>query len=150
VLKLRSYDPTNPATLRYAFPTNTALAKWRPHQTEVRDPADLLALVRGAEDADPVPVSTINNIVTFRYTPGITDGRDEVVVFLGPLQAGGFSEDSYAWSSAEILLGTTLRFERTPDVADDRRLKYGTVRISRSGALTNLSLSLRAPLGYVA
>jgi len=79
--------------------------------------------------------------VTFAYQATGSPGRDDIVVFRDWDYPGYFDEDGAdIWTSAEISLGTTVRFERTPDIADDRRLTYGTVRLTRSGP-TNTDLT---------
>jgi len=46
---------------------------------------------------------------------------------------GPFDADTDCWASSEALLGTTVRLERAPDVADDRRQWSGSLKIARSG-----------------
>jgi hypothetical protein len=120
-------------------------------ETQVLDPTAVELHIRGANDGasatDCVDPATM--IKTFRYQPLAENGLDELVGYLPAEQGGWLDENACVWSSAEIRLGTTVRFERTPDVADDRRLTFGTIRISRSGLLTNLDIKLEGPApGY--
>lgn len=87
-----------------------------------------------------------NNAATFRYYQNGNAGRDEIVVCNYPLgSTNDFNRDGGAWASAEILLGTTVRFERTPDVANDRRVTCGTARLTRSGPTDSaLTVTLQA------
>jgi len=70
--------------------------------------------------------------------PGLDVGRFE------PDYGFPFDPDQGAWGTTEKLEGTTVWFERAPDVADDRQLKGGTLRISRSGGTAGyLDVTLR-------
>ncbi|MCP5523523.1 MAG: hypothetical protein H7A46_18450 [Verrucomicrobiales bacterium] len=81
-----------------------------------------------------------NNVATLTYPAdvaqgGLVPGRDRIVVYVD--QGDGFTPDATAWAGTEIQLGTTVRFGRAPDVADDRRLNSGTLRLL-SSASTNV------------
>ena len=88
-------------------------------------------------DTSPVPAEPLGNWAKFTFSPTAGPGRYRLVVF-NASNGAPFDPDESVWSWTEHLHGTTVRFERTPDVADDRRLNPGTLRISRSGPTTSV------------
>lgn len=95
--------------------------------------------VRGGPNAGQSAIGTwtgapTNRVAVFTYTSVAGAGSDEVVVYRGE---GAFNPDTATWASVEVLWGTTVRFERTADVADDRRRYPGLLRLSRSGPTTS-------------
>ncbi|MCZ7636583.1 MAG: hypothetical protein M5U12_11505 [Verrucomicrobia bacterium] len=117
-------------------------------------PYSLRLRVRSASgavtDLAPVSFSWTEPQCVFEYQPAPGPGRDELTLFdapvanpSNPVPPGWDLETAdTAWTIGEVLRGTTVRFERTADVADDRRLYPGLLRISRSTATGLLSLTL--------
>ncbi len=124
-------------------------------QTVIEPPAnavDSLQLVLiGADGSITTPSYAINdaaNIRSFLFTlSGAVNQYYRAVVFRKPASSNGFQEGAVAWSSAEIHKGTTIRFDQAQDVADDRQLKPGYIRLRRGGTGTaSFQFTLRALL----
>jgi hypothetical protein len=90
------------------------------------------------------PETVVGEEAVFRYEPPAADGWEGLTLFLAPVGPDeplppGWMLDTAdtAWTVGEVLRGTTVRFERTADLADDRRRYPGLLRISRSGAVAS-------------
>ncbi len=108
---------------------------------------DALRLVLLGPDGQPAPQQpsytysdSLNGTVrTFSFSPQYSSVYYRAVVFRKSNPGGGaFSEYNDNWSWVEVKHGTTIRFETVHDVADDRRMKGGLLRVTRSGDAPNL------------
>ncbi|MBM3884185.1 MAG: hypothetical protein FJ387_31515, partial [Verrucomicrobia bacterium] len=90
------------------------------------------------------PVQTTTYTALFRYPVQGAGGHVEFIVYQN--YGGPFDPDQGAWSASEKLEGTTVRVERGPDVADDRRQWPGSLTIARSGPTASpLEVLLKPP-----
>jgi len=105
-------------------------------ETNPEDLQDLLLSVRTGPNTNVMNwIGTVTNgVVTFTYNTNGLSGRDEIVVDWGD-----------ARTVVEVFHGQTVRFERIADVADDRRLNPGLLRLRRSDPSGALTVTL-APL----
>ncbi|MBE7502504.1 MAG: hypothetical protein HS113_19900 [Verrucomicrobiales bacterium] len=86
------------------------------------------------------PETVAGEEAIFTYMPLEPDGWEGLTLLLAPAGTDGplppveaLEAADIAWTAGEVLRGTTVRFERTADVADDRRRYPGLLRISRTG-----------------
>ncbi|MHB9009888.1 MAG: hypothetical protein ACYDC1_23505, partial [Limisphaerales bacterium] len=96
-----------------------------------------LAIVEGPNAGIQIAPSTCYTTNFIAYTRNSASGCDRIVVY-ADFGASPFAPDrTPCWSVVEAMVGAvpTIRFERTPDVANDRELYAGTLRIGRSGSL---------------
>ncbi|MCZ7640538.1 MAG: hypothetical protein M5U12_33465 [Verrucomicrobia bacterium] len=86
------------------------------------------------------PETVVGDEAIFTYPPAGPDGWERLTLLLAPAGTdaplpppGALEAADVAWTEGEVLRGTTVRFERTADLADDRRRYPGLLRISRTG-----------------
>ncbi len=121
---------------------------WGASTLDTPGPNDLRLEVRraGGQTTILAPSSLAGASALFTYTPEATPGRDELVIYGRVPSPSGIvptDPDQTAWTVAEYPRHPVVRFERCPDVADDRRLSPGYLRLSRSGPVSaNLAVTL--------
>ncbi len=137
------YHPTTLDTLTTATVIESPSASPYQLQLALFDASGSQVTSLGVQSTDA------SNVRTFAITLPSTSGSQNLfyraVVFRKTTSQSGFEEGKDAWTSAEIHRGTTLRFDRAPDVADDRQGKAGHFVLRRGGTGTAaFSFSLRA------
>jgi hypothetical protein len=86
-----------------------------------------------------VSVGDVGNVRTFTITlPTALNQYYRAVVYRTSMaQPSVFNDAHDTWTAVEIHKGITLRFDRAQDVADDRQLKPGYLRLRRGGGRTS-------------
>jgi hypothetical protein len=102
--------------------------------------ANLRLWVRSGPNASVTNVmpAWTNAVAWFNYPTNGLAGRDEIVI-------EAYDVPESARTGVEVFHGQTVRFERIADVADDRRLNPGLLRLRRTASAGALTVTL-APL----
>lgn len=111
-----------------------------------------LAVVAGPNAGTLIAPSICNTTNLLFYARNSSSGCDRIVVYADFGMSPFDPDQTPCWSVVEATVGTlpTIRFERTPDVANDRELYPGTLRISRSSGTGLLPVRVEPVINGVA